>query len=140
MDEALPAWIRPDWLELGYLLHREPGSPAMFPPLGVRGYIFPSSDYLATMYRSDPHPARPATSKIMGDGTSYQYDLGAFGRTITTSSPKAQTWFNRGFVWSYAFHHEESARCFHRAIDDDPSCSMAYWGVGGLHQCFVNCS
>ena len=60
---------------------------------------------------------------------SYQYNLGLFQRTITTSSPAAQTWFNRGLIWCYAFHHEESARCFERAIAEDPGCAMAYWGV-----------
>ncbi|KNG47028.1 TPR-like protein [Stemphylium lycopersici] len=65
----------------------------------------------------------------MRDPTSYQYNLGSFYRKITTSSPNAQTWFDRGFVWSYAFNHEESARCFERAIDEDPGCAMAYWGL-----------
>jgi hypothetical protein len=59
----------------------------------------------------------------------YSYNLGAFRRTVSTSSRAAQTWFDRGLVWSYAFHHEESARCFERAIDEDAKCAMAYWGV-----------
>jgi hypothetical protein len=63
--------------------------------------------------------------------TSYQYDLGQFSRKVTTSSQEAQTWFDRGLVWCYAFHHEESARCFERAIGEDGSFAMAYWGVSG---------
>jgi hypothetical protein len=66
----------------------------------------------------------------MPDSTTYRYDLGSYRRKISTSSSKAQEWFDRGLVWCYAFHHEESARCFERAIDEDPSCAMAYWGVG----------
>jgi hypothetical protein len=65
----------------------------------------------------------------MRDSSAYRYNLGTFTREITTSSPKAQTWFDRGFLWSYAFHHEESARCFEQAIHEDPGCAMAYWGV-----------
>jgi hypothetical protein len=65
----------------------------------------------------------------MSDLISYQYDLGSYSRKVTTSSEAAQTWFNRGLVWSYAFHHEESARCFERAINEHPECAMAYWGV-----------
>jgi hypothetical protein len=65
----------------------------------------------------------------MRDSLSYQYNLGSYGRKITTSSEAAQVWFNRGLVWSYAFHHEESARCFEKAINEDSSCAMAYWGV-----------
>jgi tetratricopeptide (TPR) repeat protein len=60
---------------------------------------------------------------------AYRYNLGLFQRPITTSNAAAQTWFDRGLVWCYAFHHEESARCFERAIAEDPGCAMAYWGL-----------
>jgi hypothetical protein len=70
----------------------------------------------------------------MRDSLSYQYNLGSYSREITTSSEAAQVWFNRGLVWSYAFHHEESARCFEKAIGEDLSCAMAYWGVRAREQ------
>jgi tetratricopeptide (TPR) repeat protein len=57
------------------------------------------------------------------------YDLGAFGHTITTTSLDAQTWFNRGLTWCYAFNHIEGAYCFEQAIAHDSSCTMAYWGL-----------
>lgn len=57
------------------------------------------------------------------------YDLGAYHRPITTSSVDAQAWFNRGLIWSYGFHHEESAACFEQAISHDANCAMAYWGL-----------
>lgn len=57
------------------------------------------------------------------------FDLGSFTRPVTTSSDESQTWFNRGLVWSYAFNHEEAAECFERAIEHDPGCAMAYWGL-----------
>ena len=57
------------------------------------------------------------------------YDLGSFSRPITTRSAEAQKWFDRGLVWSYAFNHEESAKCFERAIAHDTGCAMAYWGL-----------
>ena len=57
------------------------------------------------------------------------YDLGDHGRRISTSSPDAQLWFDRGLVWTYAFNHEEAVRCFEKAIEADPGCAMAYWGV-----------
>ncbi|KAL6710408.1 hypothetical protein ACN47E_009354 [Coniothyrium glycines] len=60
---------------------------------------------------------------------SYPFNLGSFSRKITTSSTEAQTWFDRGLTWSYAFHHEESARCFEKAIAEDRKCAMAYWGL-----------
>ena len=57
------------------------------------------------------------------------YDLGAYGRKVTTSSPEAQRWFDRGLNWIYAFNQEEAARCFRRASEADPDCAMAWWGV-----------
>ncbi|MFH9730067.1 hypothetical protein [Streptomyces sp. NPDC017260] len=62
------------------------------------------------------------------DPTDY-YDLGTHGRTVTTSSPVAQRWFDRGLVWTYAFHHEEAVACFEAAAAADPDCAMAHWGI-----------
>ncbi|KAH8170119.1 tetratricopeptide repeat domain-containing protein [Sarocladium implicatum] len=61
--------------------------------------------------------------------SSEYYDLGSFHRPVTTTSPDAQTWFNRGLVWSYGFNHEEAVRCFEKAISYDPKCAIAYWGL-----------
>lgn len=57
------------------------------------------------------------------------YDLGSFHRPITTISRAAQTWFDRGLIWTYGFNHEEAARCFEAAIRNDVNCAMAYWGL-----------
>ncbi|WP_345628932.1 tetratricopeptide repeat protein [Streptomyces thinghirensis] len=57
------------------------------------------------------------------------YDLGTHGRPVTTSSPEAQRWFDRGLVWTYAFHHEEAVACFEAAAAADPDCAMAHWGI-----------
>lgn len=64
------------------------------------------------------------------DPNNKYYDLGTYHRSVTTTSHEAQKWFDRGLVWSYAFNHEESASCFQRAAEIDPSCAMAYWGLG----------
>ncbi|RAL08713.1 tetratricopeptide repeat protein [Aspergillus homomorphus CBS 101889] len=60
--------------------------------------------------------------------TSY-YDLGTYTRTVTTTSPEAQTWFTRGWQWAYSFNHEEALRCFRLAVDHDACCALAHWGV-----------
>jgi tetratricopeptide (TPR) repeat protein len=57
------------------------------------------------------------------------YDLGSYSRTVTTASPEAQLWFDRGLVWCYGFHNEEAVRCFQRAAEADPGCAMAHWGI-----------
>jgi tetratricopeptide (TPR) repeat protein len=57
------------------------------------------------------------------------FDLGTYQRPVTTSSPEAQKWFDRGLVWMYGFNHEEAVTCFERAIAADESCALAHWGV-----------
>ncbi|MCD7445596.1 hypothetical protein K4B79_46405 [Streptomyces lincolnensis] len=57
------------------------------------------------------------------------YDLGPHGRSVTTTSAEAQLWFDRGLVWTYAFHHEEAVACFEAAAAADPDCAMAHWGI-----------
>ena len=62
-------------------------------------------------------------------GPGDYFDLGSHHRPVTTASPEAQTWFDRGLVWTYGFHHEEAMRCFERAVEADPDCAMAHWGI-----------
>jgi tetratricopeptide (TPR) repeat protein len=57
------------------------------------------------------------------------YDLGSYSRPVTTDSTEAQLWFDRGLLWCYAFNHEESIRCFRKAVEQDSGCAMAYWGL-----------
>ncbi len=57
------------------------------------------------------------------------FDLGTYSRPVTTTSPEAQTWFDRGLIWCYAYNHDESVRCFREATEHDPNCAMAYWGI-----------
>jgi hypothetical protein len=57
------------------------------------------------------------------------FDLGTYAREITTTSAETQAWFTRGLVWAYSFNHEEAAWCFERAIEADPGCALAHWGL-----------
>ncbi|KAL4880142.1 hypothetical protein BJY04DRAFT_219423 [Aspergillus karnatakaensis] len=59
----------------------------------------------------------------------YPYDVGKFGRAVTTHSIDAQIWFNRGLTWAYSFNHKEAVGCFEQAIAHDESCAIAYWGL-----------
>jgi tetratricopeptide (TPR) repeat protein len=61
--------------------------------------------------------------------TDDYYDLGAYSRRITTKSPEAQTWFDRGLNWIYGFNHAEAIKCFAKALEHDPGCAMAHWGI-----------
>lgn len=62
--------------------------------------------------------------------TDGYYNLGSFGRKISTNSTAAQIWFNRALAWTYSFNHEEAENCFQQVIAHDPNCAMGYWGVG----------
>jgi tetratricopeptide (TPR) repeat protein len=55
--------------------------------------------------------------------------LGNFSRTVKTSSPEAQKYFNQGLALMYAFNHDEAVRSFRRAGELDPKCAMAFWGI-----------
>lgn len=57
------------------------------------------------------------------------FDLGTYSRKVTTASPAAQTWVDRGLVWTYAYNHEEAIICFEAALAEDDDCAMAHWGI-----------
>ncbi|MCR9135794.1 MAG: hypothetical protein NXI27_07365 [Alphaproteobacteria bacterium] len=57
------------------------------------------------------------------------YDLGSHTFPVTTTSPNAQQWFDRGIVWCYGYNHEEAIACFEKALREDPGCAMAHWGI-----------
>lgn len=82
---------------------------------------------MSCCWRQAPSPGRrEITSSAEHAG---YYDLGTFSRPVTTSSPEAQLWFDRGLTWTYAFNHEEAIVCFEAAAAADPGCAMAYWGI-----------
>ena len=60
---------------------------------------------------------------------SYDFDLGTYSRPITNSSPDAQLWFDRGLIWTFGFNHDEAVFCFRQAVEADPDCAMAHWGI-----------
>jgi tetratricopeptide (TPR) repeat protein len=57
------------------------------------------------------------------------FDLGPCHFPITTTSPAAQEWFDRGLALCYSFNHEEAVRCFYQCLAHDLECPMAYWGI-----------
>lgn len=58
-----------------------------------------------------------------------RFNLGPHTRTISTASPEAQRWFNLGLNWCNGFNREEGAKCFRKALETDPECVMAHWGI-----------
>ena len=66
------------------------------------------------------------------------YDLGSYSRSISTQSKEAQLWFDRGLLWCFGYNHDESVACYKRALEADPDCSMAYWGIAYSSGCNYN--
>jgi len=56
------------------------------------------------------------------------FDLGTYSRPAS-AEPEAQKWFDRGLVWLFAYNHEEAVVCFERALEADPACALAHWGI-----------
>jgi tetratricopeptide (TPR) repeat protein len=55
-------------------------------------------------------------------------DLNVYHRSVTTTSPEAQRWFDQGLVLYFGFNHDAAIASFKRAAEFDPSCAMAFWG------------
>jgi len=68
-----------------------------------------------------PAPAAPAVPTFDG--------LDAHARPVTTRSPDAQRYFDQGLNFLYAFNHDQAIRSFQQAVQLDPDCAMAYWGI-----------
>jgi tetratricopeptide (TPR) repeat protein len=67
-----------------------------------------------------------------------RFDLGAHTRRISTASCDAQKWFNLGLNWSFGFNQEEGVKCFRKALESDPDCPMAHWGIAYASGPFYN--
>jgi hypothetical protein len=71
----------------------------------------------------------PQTVGQWADGARLFEGLGNFHRRSATSSPEAQSDFDQGMRFLWAFNHDEATRSFAKAAELDPQCAMCYWGV-----------
>ena len=55
--------------------------------------------------------------------------LGEHRRTIATDSEEARQWFNQGLALMYGFNFDGAIASFLEAIEFDPACAMAWWGI-----------
>jgi|SRR5579859_2298862 len=77
---------------------------------------------LALIAQSESRPkSKPFDSLVPG--------LGTLHHEVTTSNPQAQDFFDQGLRLIYAFNHEDAGRSFRHALELDPKCAMAWWGV-----------
>jgi len=71
-------------------------------------------------------------------GVPFYDGMGPHHRAVTTDSPEAQRYFDQGLAFLYGFNHDESIRAFQSAIEADPSCVMAYWGLAYANGPHIN--
>lgn len=56
-------------------------------------------------------------------------NLGGYHRAVTTTSPRAQAYFDQGLRLVYGFNHYEAQAAFREALRVDPTCGMCAWGI-----------
>jgi tetratricopeptide (TPR) repeat protein len=67
-----------------------------------------------------------------------RFDLGTYSRPISTRSAETQRWFDLGLNWCYGFNHDEGIKCFLKALETDPACAFAHWGIAYASGPFYN--
>ncbi|MEO8075695.1 MAG: hypothetical protein ABI818_05150 [Acidobacteriota bacterium] len=94
----------------------ESGAPAGVPPAAHTGH-------------DAAQGGAPAALADWARGAKLYDGLGTFHRTVTTSVPEAQKYFDQGMRLMWAFNHDEATRSFAHAAELDAACAMCYWGV-----------
>lgn len=59
---------------------------------------------------------------------SEYFNLGSYSRPVSNVQT-AQTWFDRGLIWLFAYNHEEAIVCFEKALEAESNCALAHWGI-----------
>jgi len=105
-----------------------PVDPALDPPLAAairQARCTPPAASFAALLTGAQAFAQPAP------GTTAPPLLSGIGAThmpITTTSPKAQAYFDQGLRMLHGFNHAEAVRAFKEAQRLDPACAMCFWG------------
>jgi tetratricopeptide (TPR) repeat protein len=87
-------------------------------------YLAPCIAQLAHVHADSaekPATTLPPPVLIVGVGNSHL--------AITTSSPKAQQWFDQGLSLLHCFWDFEALRAFREAARLDPDCAICQWGI-----------
>lgn len=49
---------------------------------------------------------------------------------LKTQNPQSQAFFDQGLAYYYGFNFEQAITMFETGIQQDPKCSLCYWGIG----------
>jgi tetratricopeptide (TPR) repeat protein len=83
--------------------------------------------------KSEISPAAPSAAQSVNTGSSSEEPvlmtgLGNATIKVTTSSKRAQQFFDQGYRLAWGFNHDEARRAFRKAQQLDPQCAMCFWG------------
>ena len=67
-----------------------------------------------------------------------RFNLGQHTWPVSTNSAEVQRWFDLGINWCFGFNFGEGRKCFEKALEFDPECVMAHWGVAYGSSPFYN--
>ncbi len=86
-------------------------------------------------------PGKPAGSKPGPAAKSDKLPLSGLARSVlvpnlcvlkyrvSTNSPECQAYFDQGLGYFYSYVWMEAARSFETAVQHDPDCALAWWGL-----------
>lgn len=80
-------------------------------------------------------------SRTADDSAPKQAQLRNLGKhefSVTAANGEAQQAFNRGLNWAYGFGHYAAEQEFRRALEADPECAMAHWGIALVNGPHIN--
>ena len=97
--------------------------------LAASAFAFASISGFGQQTHDHVQPAPLLTLADWSQGAQLFDGLGNFHRSVSTSSPQAQRYFDQGMRFIWAFNHDEATRSFARAAQIDPDCALCYWGV-----------
>ena len=76
-----------------------------------------------------PMAGPPTSLAEWAHGAMLFQGLAKVHRTVTTTSPVAQRYFDQGMALMWGFNHDEAARSFAKAAEVDPRCAACFWGL-----------
>jgi len=88
--------------------------------LGISLLVF---SLAAASFAQHSHPDGAPPAIELQEGLSHHH------WAVTTSNARAQSFFDQGMRYTYAFNHDMAVRSFRRATELDPELAMGYWGA-----------
>jgi tetratricopeptide (TPR) repeat protein len=55
--------------------------------------------------------------------------LGDYHKKVTVKNEEGQIWVDRAFQYLFGYCHIHAINCFKKALEFDPDCAMAHWGI-----------